>query len=347
MFSGGVKSDTQPSTKGKTSSNKTQFHNKCKIVVLSIVLSLLLNQVPVTATVTDNLSSTIYRLLGIQNDTVKDSYETASINAKLNYLESQVSSITGTEPKTGLYAMNMKEIQAACKSGTIRNVANVGDTFSDGRFTYTIIGIDQDTPSDENGNPLDKSKYGNVLTVMALGAQEGPRYGSAAVKCNIENTPYGTKTESYNNVNLSKSWSGSDIRTSALQIYMGALPESTRNVIGYVKKVTGILNSSSTEVTGDKLFLLSATELFGSDLGQVAVNAEEILENKQYSYFSDVAKTATQRNIIGDVAQSPGRYIRLRSQLAGNGAACLDQAGNIVHLGLLDSFYVVPAFCIY
>ena len=44
--------------------------------------------------------------------------------------------------------MNMSEIQQACKAGIINNVAHVGDTVSDGAYTYTVIGINQDKPSD-------------------------------------------------------------------------------------------------------------------------------------------------------------------------------------------------------
>lgn len=66
----------------------------------------------------------------------------------------------------------MAEIQQACKDGEIHQFAHIGDTISDGTYTYTVIGINQDKPSDASGNLLNSSKYGDVLTVMPLGARQ-------------------------------------------------------------------------------------------------------------------------------------------------------------------------------
>lgn len=51
-----------------------------------------------------------------------------------------------------IFQMSMSDIQAMCKVGMISKMAHVGDTISDGTYTYTIIGINQDKPSDANGN---------------------------------------------------------------------------------------------------------------------------------------------------------------------------------------------------
>ena len=54
-----------------------------------------------------------------------------------------------------LQQMTIADIQACCKAGAITSIAKVGDTFSDGTYTYTIIGINQDKPSNANGNALE------------------------------------------------------------------------------------------------------------------------------------------------------------------------------------------------
>ena len=43
-----------------------------------------------------------------------------------------------------LFQMSIPEIQQACKDGAIHEIAHVGDTISDGTYTNTIIGINQD-----------------------------------------------------------------------------------------------------------------------------------------------------------------------------------------------------------
>lgn len=73
-------------------SNKAFFKRckeKTKIVALFLVFALIWGQTPVGATVNDNLSSTIQKLIGSKTDTVGDSYENSSLHAKLNQLEKQ------------------------------------------------------------------------------------------------------------------------------------------------------------------------------------------------------------------------------------------------------------------
>ena len=48
-----------------------------------------------TAQVTDNISSSIQSLLGAKNAQVTGSYEDAGTNAKINYLESQITALKG------------------------------------------------------------------------------------------------------------------------------------------------------------------------------------------------------------------------------------------------------------
>lgn len=89
-----------------------------------------------------------------------------------------------------LTQMSMSEIQQVCRDGAINEIAHVGDTISDGKYTYTIIGINQDKPSDASGNLLPQGSYGDVLTLMPMGAPVGMDNGSP-VSINADATPYG------------------------------------------------------------------------------------------------------------------------------------------------------------
>ena len=96
-FVRGVKSDTQPSPKDKKEKFKnriTKFqsnlYEKCKMVLMFVLFALVWNSIPVTASVTDNLRSTAAGILGAVDASVGSSYESASTNAKINHLESEL-----------------------------------------------------------------------------------------------------------------------------------------------------------------------------------------------------------------------------------------------------------------
>lgn len=201
-----------------------------------------------------------------------------------------------------LQHMTIADIQACCKAGAITSIAKVGDTFSDGTYTYTIIGINQDTPSDSNGNALNKSQYGDVLTVMPLGAPAGATNGQP-VSMNASATPWGVNDAVMNdNGTNSGSWAYSDMRKILLPQYLAKLPRSTQNAIGYVQKVTGTCNENtsggSNSVTGDKCFLLSSKEIFGGSGGNyLGCTENEANATFQYQYFQSIATTRASRNI--------------------------------------------------
>ena len=198
-----------------------------------------------------------------------------------------------------LQHMTIADIQACCKAGAITSIAKVGDTFSDGTYTYTIIGINQDTPSDSNGNALNKSQYGDVLTVMPLGAPAGATNGQP-VAMNVSATPWGVSYGIMNdNGTSSGSWASSDMRKTTMPQYLAKLPRSTQNAIGYVQKVTGTCDEStsggSNSVTGDKCFLLSGKEIFGSN--DFGCTTNEKSATFQYQYFASIATTADSRKL--------------------------------------------------
>lgn len=249
-----------------------------------------------------------------------------------------------------LQQMTIADIQACCKAGAITSIAKVGDTFSDGTYTYTIIGINQDKPSDANGNALSKSQYGDVLTVMPLGAPKGATNGQP-VSMNAGATPWGVNYAPMNSDGSnSGSWASSQMRSTTMPQYLAKLPQATQNAIGYVQKVTGTYNGSNSgggnSVTGDKCFLLSGKEIFG---GSGASNGSfcttnEAAETFQYQYFQSIATTPASRNINS----SANQWWWLRSPgYDGSYNFCSVYAGSSYTGYANGGIGVFAAFCIY
>ena len=249
-----------------------------------------------------------------------------------------------------LQQMTIADIQACCKAGAITSIAKVGDTFSDGTYTYTIIGINQDKPSDASGNALSKNQYGDVLTVMPLGAPKGATNGQP-VTMNASATPWGVNYAQMNSGDTNYgSWASSKMRSTTMPQYLAKLPQATQNAIGYVQKVTGTYNGNtsggSNSVTGDKCFLLSGKEIFGGsgDGNGLRCTTNEANATFQYQYFQSIATTPASRNINS----SANQWWWLRSPGC---SGSYDFCG--VYAGSSGTYYanggkgVFAAFCIY
>lgn len=244
-----------------------------------------------------------------------------------------------------LFQMSIPEIQQACKDGEIHEIAHVGDTISDGTYTYTIIGINQDKPSDAEGNLLPESSYGDVLTVMPLGAAAG-KGNNQPVATNASATPYGTATATMNNaITNSGGWASSRMRWSTMEDYYNRLPEATRKVIGPVQKITGTYGGGN-QTTGDSVFLLSGKELFGGTGNGVGscCTASEASATFQYQYFANIATTRESRAITG----VSNNWWWLRSpDYSYGGSFCLVAFGGPNNHNANNSLGVFAAFCIY
>ena len=262
--------------------------------------------------------------------------------------------LNGTAKRQQLFGdlqqMSIADIQACCKAGAITSIAKVGDTFSDGTYTYTIIGINQDKPSDANGTALSRDKYGDVLTVMCLGAPKGAGNGSP-VTMDASKTPWGANRAQMNSSDTnSGSWKSSAMRSSTMASYLAKLPANTQKAIGYVQKITGDYNGNTAGganiTTGDKCFLLSGKELFG---GTGAGNGSYCTTNEasatfQYQYFASIATTTASRTITG----APSNVWWLRDPCYGSGNLfCNVNTGSSGNSNASGSFGVFPAFCIY
>lgn len=249
-----------------------------------------------------------------------------------------------------IFQMSMSDIQAMCKAGMISKMAHVGDTISDGTYTYTIIGINQDKPSDAEGNLLPESSYGDVLTVMPLGAPKGATNGQP-VTMNAGATPFGVNYAPMNsNGSNSGSWAASQMRSTTMPQYLAKLPQATQNAIGYVQKVTGTYNGSNSgggnSVTGDKCFLLSGKEVFGgSGVGNGSYcTTTEANATFQYQYFQSIATTPASRNINS----SANQWWWLRSpRCSGSNSFCGVGTGSSGTNGANSGIGVFAAFCIY
>ena len=251
-----------------------------------------------------------------------------------------------------LFQMSIADVQAMCKAGVINEIAHVGDTISDGIYTYTIIGINQDKPSDESGNLLPENSYGDVLTVMPLGATKGATNGQP-VTMHASATPWGVNYAQMNSSNTSSgSWAASQMRSTTMPQYLTKLPQATQNAIGYVQKITGTWNAGyiggNNLITGDKCFLLSGKEIFGGSGGGKGsyCTTNEANATFQYQYFSDIATTDESRNINSSTNQ---QWCWLRSPCYHGGYCyfCLVDAGSSALNGASDNGGVFPAFCIY
>ena len=243
-----------------------------------------------------------------------------------------------------LQNMSVDAIQACCKDGVITSIAKVGDTFSDGTYTYTIIGINQDKPSDVNGNALSSSQYGDVLTVMPLGAPAGAGNGKTPVTMDASKTPWGTACAQMDSSNTnSGSWKSSKMRSSTMASYLAKLPVDTQKVIGYVQKVTGRHNNTNV-TTGDKCFLLSGKEIFGGygegDCSHCA--ADEARATSQYQYFASIATTSDSR------ANHAGSWWLRSPYFYGDASFCyVSYNGEASVYDATSYMCVFPAFCIY
>ena len=238
-----------------------------------------------------------------------------------------------------LFQMSIPEIQQACKDGTIHEFAHVGDTISDGKYTYTIIGINQDKPSDENGNLLAKSSYGDVLTLMPLGAPVGSCNGNP-VADNMQNTP---SIHGFLNVNP-----GYIENDNHMEDYLNLLSADTKNSIGYVQKITGnnYGGENTIRASGEKLFLLSEKEIFGKCVFSMQIEANA---NFQYQYFSSIATSSESRSFKID--KSLDNYTNFW-WLRGRGEKDTDYVtaaanGYPTQFWFSNNLNCYPVFCIY
>lgn len=240
-----------------------------------------------------------------------------------------------------IFQMSMAEIQNMCKAGVIHQMAHVGDTISDGTYTYTIIGINQDKPSDESGNLLPENSYGDVLTLMALGASEGEGNGQP-VTANMNATPWGISCAQISSGGTTNvKWESCLMRSSTIPQYIARLPQETQKVIGYVQKVTGTYNGDTSggkvSATGDKCFLLSEKEVFGT--GKWCTKNEEDA-TFQYQYFSDIATSTESRKLENSWwLRSPGNQYGFVFGIVNKGTSGSTSVS--------VASCVFPAFCIY
>lgn len=277
------------------------------------------------------------------------------ISGKMKNFTIQASLEAGSNSKQlfgNIFQMSMTDIQAMCKAGIIHEMAHVGDTISDGTYTYTIIGINQDKPSDANGNLLDHSQYGDVLTVMPMGAPAGAGNGTA-VTVNGGATPFGYNSVVMNDDSSnSGSWKNSKMRNTTMPQYLEKLPDATRNVIGYVQKTTGRYKSDpnawmgydqtgyANYITGDKCFLLSHTEIFGEN-NHAIITTNEHNATYQYQYFADIATTAESRFL------SEEWWLRSPTAMYETMFCFVSKGNGGSSTGAGCPTYVYPAFCIY
>lgn len=237
-----------------------------------------------------------------------------------------------------VWEMTPEEVQQCCKEGKIKEVGSAGDTFGDGKYTYTIIGINQDIPCDSKGIQPSKDNYQDVLTVMCLGAPIGPGNGSS-VTMDASKTPWGViEAQMNNNGTNNGSWRDSEMRKNTMPAYLTKLPVETQKVIGYVLKVTGQCGNRENITTADKCFLLSEKEIFGMRARSVQ---NEQNDTFQYQYFANIATSQQRRNI------NSGWWWERSPDYYNDDNFCFVSSGSTSNSFAPGSHGVFPAMCIY
>lgn len=152
------------------------------------------------------------------------------------------------------------DIIAACESGSVPDTWAVGDqktmTINGADYTIDIIGKNHDTYSDGSGTaPL----------TFQLHDCYGTKYGM-----NSSNTNSG-------------GWSSCNMRSTTLPAILALMPSEVQSGIKEVSKKTSAGSQSTTiNITADKLFLLSEVEILGSNASKSVAG-----EGTQYKYYAD------------------------------------------------------------
>ena len=169
------------------------------------------------------------------------------------------------------------QIAEASEAGEAANYWAVGDektiTLTTGeQVTFVILGFNHDNLSDGSG------KAGITFGMKGL----------------LDNE-YQMKASSNN----SGGWRMTDMRTKHLPTILSQLPTDLQSVIKAVdKETTSGSGSRVTEITSDKLFLLSETEI--NDLGDLDAHSRD--EGEMYEYWK--------REDLGDGYSTRGRIKR-------------------------------------
>lgn len=293
---------------------------KIRAVAFCLIFAMIWNAIPVTANVSDNLQSAVARVIGQKNDTTTaEGYRNATIAAKLNYLENEISNLSTTmevgDTNFSL-AASWADIQTIVKSGRAKSQFSIGET--------RII-------------DLSSMGAGDALVTLVNISADGKK-----ITCMI--TAY-TGTEPKHVMNTSAtnvgSWRDSSMRSWLNGSgYYDKLPSDLKAVIASSSIVTGDINNGGTNITTtDKLFLPAVNEVFGT---QGNSTANETSATKQFQYFAFIATSNTSRALA-----SSGSWW-LRSPYSGTGAyfCYVNSSGSASYSGADSSYSVFPAFCI-
>lgn len=267
---------------------------------------------------------------------------TVSVEATTNYeAASETCEVTASflPANTGFANMSWEDISKICKAGKAASYWEIGDiktityTTTSGSVEHTveIIGFDHDDVAEEELEAYGRSKAGITCLVT---------------NCVATGRMHGSLTSSSATVG----WSGSSMRTSTLaDIYESSIPSDLKDVIIPVSKLTKIAKMVTTNITGNKddpttdtLFLLSETEVFGSETKSYGV------EGAQYSYFGTAnnrKKTYNSTNCAWWL-RSPEGYSTTKFCYVGTGGAISTIASNSTMVALVYHLGIAFAFCV-
>lgn len=200
--------------------------------------------------------------------------------------------------------------------GMAQNYWQIGDkkniTVNGATYAAQIIGFDRDTLTTAEDS---RTKAGITFQLV-----------------DCLNTTYPMNNSDSN----SSGWSRSKMRTSTIATLLDQLSSDLKSVLKFVDKVTSVGNKQSAlETTSDKLFLLSAIEIFGTTSGAYAG------EGEQYEYY------AAGNSKIKKVNDSAKSWWTRSPSSGGNANFCaVSSSGSSLSTSASNSCGVSFCFCV-
>lgn len=248
------------------------------------------------------------------------------------------------------------EVQEIVRRGLAKIIFSVGDlfitTYNGVEYTWVIIGIDHDIPTD--------ATYTHSLTLQSVNCLQNVQFDAPEpTNTDANRQQYGNNRYIHSAI---KQWLNSNdavfnwvsqhqydaAPTSAPYTRAGFLklldPELV-SVIGTVNKqvARATVDGGGQDLFSDKVFLLSRKEIYGTDEGTVT-------GEKAYAFYSAMAGAATDGALAGRIKllSNAARYWWLRSLNIGysNLLRRVDTGGSVGNYSVHEAYGVAPACCI-
>ena len=222
-----------------------------------------------------------------------------------------------------------EQIIAACQSKNIPSSWKVGDvkpmTIGGKSYDVRIIGMNHDDYADGSGK--------------------------APLTLQVDSAYYGdTKYKMNNGASLSKdvNWDNCALRTELLPAYQKTMPSSVNNAIREDTKRSYKSIYETTVSTSDKLFYLSAYEIFSdAEISDTTYIGKSVADGTEYEYYASNGANARFKygtSTNGSPVKTPWvtRSKRFNSSVT---FVCVGTNGDASSAAASAEYYHFPAFC--